>query len=135
VKVVVVADTNRETSSAWSEIREKNQPMRIAATPLTATLAGVWTVMGMSMFTDALLAHRFSPWRTSLAFLAQAIVFFLIPVKLFVEGFDSKRRGWRYYLGFSRRYWREVPGVLLRSVFWFVGIVVGAAVLSFFERK
>jgi len=106
--------------------------MKIAATPLTATLAGVWTVIGMSMFSDALNAHRSSPWRTSLVFFALAIVFFLIPVKLFVEGFDSKRRGWRYYLGFSRDYWREAPGFFLRSVFWFVGVAVGAAVLSFF---
>ena len=70
-----------------------------------------------------------------MVFMALAIVFFLIPGKLFVEGFDSKRRGWRYYLGFSRRYWREVPGVLLRSIFWFIGIALGAAVLSFIERR
>jgi hypothetical protein len=109
--------------------------MKIAATPLTATLAGVWTVTGMSMFSGALFANRSSPWRESLVFWSLAIVFFVIPVKLFVEGFDAtKRRGWRYYLGFSRHYWREVPGVLVRSIFWFVGVVAGAAVRSFFER-
>ena len=105
--------------------------MRTTPTPTTAILAGIWLGLGLRFFSDEFLLPNPSAWRPGLAFLLFSVVFFLLPVKLFVEGYDSKR-GWGF--GFSRDYWRAAPHFFLRSVFWFVGFAATAAILSLTEK-
>jgi hypothetical protein len=106
--------------------------MRITATRTTATLTGIWTVLGMRFLVLPLLSPR-TPRLSGLLFVAFGFVVFLVPCKLFVEGFDSRRWGWRYF--FSRDYWREAPHVVVRTMFWFLGVVAAAAVLSLIEER
>ena len=106
--------------------------MKIIGTRTTATLTGIWTVLGMRFLVLPLLSPR-TPRLSGLLFVAFGFVVLLVPYKLFVEGSDSKRWGWRCF--FSRDYWREAPHVIVRTIFWFLGVVAAAAVLSLIETR
>ena len=107
--------------------------MRITATRTSATLAGIWTALGLWVFGGAVASAHPRPWLHEIAFIAFALAFFLLPVALFVEGFDSKRLGWRY--GFSRDYWKQAPHSLLRGMFWFMSFVATSAIFSLIEKN
>lgn len=80
--------------------------MRITATPTTATLTGVWTVVGLS-----------SAFFQTLPFFLTALIFFFGPVFLFVIGPDSLKQT----VTPQRSQLDIVKPVWLRMLCWFLG--------------
>jgi len=82
--------------------------MAFAATKATAAMAGAWTGLGMSAFYAWTKQH---PWDSSstqvLGFIVVLLVFFFMPVFIFVFGPDD-----------GRIPVRRLPQVALRGVFW-----------------
>ncbi len=82
--------------------------MAFAATKATAAMAGAWTGLGMSGFYAWTKQH---PWDGGPAqvfgFVVVLLVFFFVPVLIFVFGPDD-----------GRFPVRKLPQVALRGVFW-----------------
>lgn len=101
--------------------------MNIRATPRSAVLAGVWCALGMSAVES--LQQHFGwavPWWDA-AFLAGAVVFFFVPVLLFVAGQSTFAAGWRDM--FSSQYWCDLYAVGVRGLWWLLGASIGFTVL------
>jgi hypothetical protein len=93
--------------------------MKIAATPATATLAGVCTAAGLGAFEVWEQNHPLEVVANRLLLVAAVVVFFFGPVFLFVAGPLQRRFGVRHI--FTQQYWADVPHVCVRALCWFLG--------------
>jgi hypothetical protein len=107
--------------------------VKVTASRTTATIAGIWAALGAS--TTEALAPNFSGPFANLVF---SLVFFLVPIFLFVVGLDYHQRwkiaSWRHpyrHRPYDRQYWREFKVVALRAICWFLGRAVSSLLFSY----
>src|ERR1700730_7888221 len=94
----------------------------IAVTRGTATIAGIWSGLGMSMVETFEANHSLR-----LPMLLVALIFFFAPMILFVGGIDYCRKlriSFRHpyrHSSHAGQYWIETREVWLRCLCWFGG--------------
>jgi len=97
--------------------------MGLKATQLTATITGMWTVLGMGTVGVLMKGRDLDVLTHNIIVLSAAAVFLFVPGLLFVIGRHNIRFGFRYV--FSREYWeeyrQELPRILFRMLCWFLG--------------
>ena len=110
--------------------------MRFTATKTSAALAGIWASLGFTV------ADRVG-WSNGPAFNTLAsLLFFLVPVIVWVVGFDALReRLWRPRFSIRqnrqalrvalRKSRRHYPQVSLRMLIWFLGAALTAPFFSY----
>jgi len=89
------------------------------ATPKSAALTGGWTTIGMGTFELWEKSHPLGVTTHNVAFLALGLVFFFVPVVLFVFGPQVMR--FRIRDIFTATYWRAFGNVALRGLCWLAG--------------
>src|SRR3989442_1253248 len=97
--------------------------MRVRPTATSAAATGAWTAVGWNVFEKLNLVGPFSSG-------VVVVVFFLVPVLLWVVGVDHLRRHWRdWKYPFSREYWTQgMPQAFVRMLCWFLAAsIVGVA--------
>ena len=106
--------------------------MNFSATRKSAVLTGTWTALGM-VVTGKLLDHSsLHTQDQNLIFLVGAVVFFFVPVALFVVGPSYFRFGMRDIA--TKSYWVELGAVGLRLLCWFSGAAVCGFLLTGLAR-
>jgi hypothetical protein len=95
--------------------------MKFVATRTTAALTGVWTALGMGSLVVWEKHNPLNATTQNIVFLSMAIVFFFIPVFLFVFG-PQKYYGIKDMA--SREYWENFVQVGIRGLCWFLGAAV-----------
>jgi hypothetical protein len=124
---------SRSTSKPWARSEFLPQSIRtLRATKTSAFITGGWTAIGMSTSGNLLSSQTLDPDTRSGLWLAAAVVFFFIPVFLFVFGIQHpetheanifSRAGLRAAL--------RLQGIMLvRGLYW----ILGALIISIFFR-
>jgi hypothetical protein len=95
---------------------EGEADVNITATCKNAALAGAWSGSGLSIVETLLNSKEVNASVHNVFSLIYGLVFFVIPVMLFVIGVKNIRFGLRYSL--SKEAWEEYPKIVLRLFSW-----------------
>ena len=106
--------------------------MKLEATPRNAALTGVWSATGLSIFEIWINGQTIEPGAKNLLWIIVAVIFFFVPVVVFVFGLWWRRV--KFSDQFTREYWVEFGKVGVRMLCWFLSAGATGMVIAALER-
>ena len=102
--------------------------MEHRATYKTAILAGAWSSLGLCTAEAALGDYEVSAFVHNMVFLVLAVIFFFVPVLIYVVGREHLKFSFHY--SFSKEYFSALPSIWLRMFTWFLSAGIVAVLYS-----